>query len=151
MKPRVLLFNLPPSGGDFFPISLGYIAASLVKQGIEPAVAEIDRITPRTGQSIANFVLEFRPQAVGFSVYQDNTRLAVQLAKLVKMIDPGILVVIGGPQATFMPTEALLQMPDVDVICRGEGELVMPALVKCLIKGGGLSHVKGISFRDTIR
>ncbi|MFA5362367.1 MAG: radical SAM protein [Candidatus Omnitrophota bacterium] len=148
MKPRVLLFNLPPSGGDLFPISLGYIAASLVKQGIKPAIAEIDRITPRTGQSIADFVLEFKPRVVGFSVYQDNTGLAVQLAKLVKMIDPGILVVIGGPQATFMPAGALLQMQNVDVICRGEGELILPALVKCLIQGGGLSGVNGISFKD---
>ncbi len=149
MKPRVLLFNLPPSGGDLFPISLGYIAASLVQHGIEPAIAEIDRITPRTGQSIANFCIEFKPSCVGFSVYQDNIRLAVQLSRLVKMIDPNILVVIGGPQATFMPTEALVQMPDVDVICRGEGEQVMPALVKALNKDGGLFKVKGISFKDT--
>jgi radical SAM superfamily enzyme YgiQ (UPF0313 family) len=151
MKPRVLLFNLPPSGGDLFPISLGYIAASLVKHRIEPAIAEIDTITPRTGQSIANFCIEFKPCCVGFSVYQDNIRLAVQLAKLIKMIDPAILVVIGGPQATFMPTGALLQMPDVDVICRGEGETVMPALIQAYIKNGDLSGVKGISFRDKTR
>jgi len=148
MKPKVLLYNLPPSGGDHFPISLGYIAASLAMHGIESALAEIDVITPRTGQEIANFVIDFKPEVVGFSVYQDNIALALALAKLIKTIDPRILVVIGGPQATFMPQEALRQMPAVDVIVRGEGEVVLPALVNCFAKRRSFARVKGIAFRE---
>ena len=48
MRPRVLLYTLAPSGGDFFPISLGYIAASLKAHDIEAVVAEVDQITKRT-------------------------------------------------------------------------------------------------------
>ncbi|MFA6218095.1 MAG: radical SAM protein [Candidatus Omnitrophota bacterium] len=147
MKPKVLLYNLPPSGGDHFPISLGYIAASLAMHSIESALAEIGAITSRTGQEIANFVIDFKPGVVGFSVYQDNIQLAVQLAELIKMIDPRILVVIGGPQATFMPKEALLQMRAVDVIVRGEGEVIMPSLVDCYSKRRDFQKVKGIAFR----
>ncbi|MDD5730400.1 MAG: cobalamin-dependent protein, partial [Candidatus Omnitrophica bacterium] len=148
MKTKILLFNLPPSGGSLFPISLGYIAASLKNKNFETAIAEIDTITPGTGQSIADFVLKFKPAIAGFSVYQANTGLAVQLAKLVKMIDPRILVVIGGPQATFMPSEALLQMPCVDVISRGEGEVVLPELAGCLKNKRDISGVKNITFRS---
>lgn len=147
MKSKVLLFNLPPAGGNLYPVSLGYIAASLTKHSIETAIAEIDEITPRTGQSIANFVIDFKPCVVGFSVYQANIKLAVQLAKLIKMIDPFIYVVIGGPQATFMPAGALSQMPSVDAIVRGEGEVIMPALVKALERKSSLSRVKGIAFK----
>jgi len=107
MRPKVILYNLPPSGGDLFPISLGYIAASLKACGVEGVVAEIDAITKRTGQEIVNFVIEYKPLLVGFSVYQANIEIALQLAKLVKTVDPGIVVVFGGPQATFMPKEAL--------------------------------------------
>ena len=121
-SPRVLLYTLPPSGGDFFPISLGYIAAALKQEGIDAVVAEVDQISQRTAQDVANFVIEYKPQVVGFSVYQVNIKLALQLARLVKMIDPGIVVVFGGPQAVFMPKEALRQMREVDVIMRGEGE-----------------------------
>ena len=147
MKTKVLLFNLPPLGGDLFPISLGYIAASLAKHKIDSVIAEIDSLTAFTDKSISKFVLKFKPAVVGLAVYQVNIRLAMQLAKLIKMCDPSIVVVLGGPQATFMPHQALTQMPDVDVIIRGEGEVVMPALINCLEKQGDIAKVKGIVFR----
>ncbi len=146
MRPRVLLYTLPPSGGDFFPISLGYIAASLQAHDIEAVIAEVEQITKRTGQEVANFVITYKPLAVGFSVYQANIKLALQLARIVKMIDPGIVVVFGGPQAGFMPKEALRQMRGVDVIMRGEAEFVWPALVRCIIANSDFTRVKGIVF-----
>ena len=152
MRPRVLLYTLPPSGGDFFPISLGYIAASLKAHDIETVVAEVDQITKRTSQEVANFVITYKPALVGFSVYQANIKLALQLARLVKMIDPGIVVVFGGPQASFMPKEALRQMREVDVIMRGEGENVWPALARCIITNSDPTRIKSIVFmrRDTV-
>lgn len=148
MSLRVLLFSLPPSGGDFFPVSQGYIAASLKAAGFECAVSEIERITSRTGQSIANFVIAFRPAVVGFTVYQANIRLALKLAQFVKQIDRRILVVFGGPQVTFMPAQALASMPAVDVLCRGEGETVMPQLAAALANNLPLSEVRGIAVRS---
>ncbi|MDP3786769.1 MAG: radical SAM protein, partial [Candidatus Omnitrophota bacterium] len=100
-----------------------------------------------TDKSISRFVLKSKPMVVGLAVYQVNIRLAMQLAKLIKMCNPSIVVVLGGPQATFMPGRALTQMPDVDLIIRGEGEVVMPALINCLQKQGDITKVKGIAFR----
>ncbi|MDP2905944.1 MAG: radical SAM protein [Candidatus Omnitrophota bacterium] len=147
MNSKVLLFNLPPLGGDLFPISLGYIAASLAERNIDSVIAEIDSLTNLTPKSVSRFVIKYKPAVVGLAVYQANIRLALQLAKLVKICDPSIVVVLGGPQATFMPGQALMQMPDVDLIIRGEGESVMPALVNCLEKQGDITKVKGIAFR----
>lgn len=140
------MYTLPPSGGDFFPISLGYIAASLKFHKIDAVVAEVDSVTKRTGQEVANFVIAYKPHVVGFSIYEVNIKLALQLARLVKMIDPSIVVVFGGPQATFMPKEALRIMPDVDVIMRQEGETIWPALVACIAANSDPSTVKGIVF-----
>jgi len=147
MNTKVLLFNLPPLEGNLFPISLGYIAASLAKHNIDSVIAEIDSLTTLTDKSISRFVIKYKPAVVGLAVYQVNIRLAMQLAKLIKMCDPSIVVVLGGPQATFMPGRALMQMPYVDVIIRGEGETVMPALVNCHKKQGDITKVKGIAFR----
>ena len=147
MRPKVLLFNLPPLGGDLFPVSLGYIAASLARHNIESVIGEIGAVTSLTDREIAKFIFKFKPAVVGLAVYQVNIRLAVQLAKLVKKCDPFIVVAVGGPQATFMPGQALAQMPAVDVIIRGEGETVLPELVNCLARQGDISGVKGIVFR----
>ena len=147
MRPNVLLFNLPPLGGDLFPISLGYIAASLASHAIDSVICEISSVTSLTDREIAQFILTYKPVVVGLAVYQVNVRMAVQLARLVKKCDPSIVVVIGGPQATFMPGEALLDMPAVDVIIRGEGETVLPDLVNCLTQQGDITDVRGIVFR----
>ncbi|HNX81263.1 MAG TPA: radical SAM protein [Candidatus Omnitrophota bacterium] len=146
MKPRVLLYTLPPSGGDFFPVSLGYIAASLEAHNIDAVVAEVDEVTKRTGEEVANFIIEYKPHVVGFSVYQVNIKLALQLARIVKMIDPSIVVIFGGPQATCMPHDALRTMRQVDVIMRGEAELRLPALVRCIVDNTDASHIKGIVY-----
>jgi anaerobic magnesium-protoporphyrin IX monomethyl ester cyclase len=147
MRPKVLLFNLPPLGGDLFPVSLGYIAASLASRDIESVICEINEVKELTDLEISKFILKFKPAVVGLAVYQVNIRLAVQLAKLVKKCDPSIVVAIGGPQATFMPGQAFDHMRDVDVIMRGEGEVVLPELVDCLARHGDVSAVKGIAFR----
>ena len=143
---RVLLYNLEPSGGDFFPISLGYIAASLKAHGIATVVAEVLAVTRKAAKEVADFVIAYKPLAIGFSVYQVNIELALQLARIVKMIDPAIVVVFGGPQMGFMPKEALRQMPEVDVIIRLEGERVWPALIDCIITNSDPAQVKGIVF-----
>lgn len=147
MKPRVLLFNLPPLGGDLFPISLGYIAASLARHNIDSVIGEIAAVTKQTDRDIAEFIHSYKPVLIGLAVYQANVGLAVDIAKLIKKCDPSIIVVFGGPQATFMPGEALAQMRAVDAIIRGEGETVLPALVNCLAREGDISKVKGIVFR----
>jgi anaerobic magnesium-protoporphyrin IX monomethyl ester cyclase len=147
VKSKVLLFNLPPLGGDLFPISLGYIAASLAKYNIDSVIGEISEVTSLTDKKIAQFILKLKPLVVGLAVYQVNIRMAVKLAVLIKSCDPAIVVVLGGPQATFMPGEALAQMPAVDALIRGEGEIVLPRLVNCLARNGDITKVKGLVFR----
>jgi anaerobic magnesium-protoporphyrin IX monomethyl ester cyclase len=148
MRPRALLFNLPPLGGDLFPVSLGYIAASLAARGIDSTICEIDADTSLTEADICRFILDYGPTVVGMATYQINVRMAVRLARLVKTCDPGIVVAFGGPQATFMPTQALTAMPAVDVIVRGEGEAVLPDVVDCSARGDDLAAVQGIAYRD---
>jgi len=166
VRSKVLLFNLPPLGGDLFPVSLGYIAASLARRNIDSMICEIDADSSLSPDDIREFILDYQPTVVGLAIYQINVRLAVKLARLVKSCDPAIVVAVGGPQATFMPKDALAQMPCVDVIVRGEGETVLPDLVTCVARRrnavrrhdvcrrGGvtrqhtLARVRGIAFRD---
>jgi len=143
---RVLLYTLPPAGGDLFPISLGYIAASLKANGIDAVVAEIDKVTKNTAREVADFILNYKPMVVGFSVYRANIKLALQLTRLIKIADPETIIVFGGPQITFMPKEALRQMRAVDVLMRGEGEMIWPQLVDCIRKNHDPATINGIVF-----
>lgn len=58
----------------------------------------------------------------------------------------GLPVVIGGPHVSFLPDEALKH---ADFVARGEGERLLPALVRHLETGRpALSSIKGLSFHD---
>ncbi|MBM3253196.1 MAG: hypothetical protein FJZ16_02960, partial [Candidatus Omnitrophica bacterium] len=146
--PKVLLFHFPPSGSKgLFPISLGYIAATLINQGIDTLLEDLAIDKPKSLKQIVNLIEKFHPQIVGLSVCQYNMREVLAIAELAKKINPRIVTIIGGSHATFMPKEALLEMPSIDVICKGEGEVVLPALCECVKYKRGMETVKGIVFR----
>jgi len=142
---RVLLFHLPPRVS--FPVSLGYIAASLKKHNVNTVLEDLTIGKPKNYKQISNFIQKFKPQIVGFSAYQCNIYEILAIAGLIKKIDQGIITIIGGPQATFMPKEALLEMSSIDVLCRGEGEIVLPSLTECLNNGNQMDAVKNIAFK----
>ncbi len=138
---------MPPAGGDFFPVSLGYIAARLKHAGIEAMIEDMTVDPPRSLDHISALIQGFKPAIVGFSAYQWNMQPILALSDFIKQIDPAIKIIIGGPQATFMPKEALLQMPSVDIVCRQEGETVLLELCRCLEAKQSIQGVKGILFR----
>lgn len=47
----------------------------------------------------------------------------------------GIQLVVGGPHPTLMPQDSFAQCPSVDVMVRGEADLVLPGIVKALLTG----------------
>ena len=46
-----------------------------------------------------------------------------------------------------MPSTALSELEDVDIICRGEGEIVAKSLAECIESNKPLSSVNNITFR----
>lgn len=145
---RVLLFHLPPSGRDAFPISLGYIAVSLRAYGVSVRIVDLTTGGPYSPQWIEDLLAWESPELLGFSGYQVNMDAILGLAGLAKAINPRIVTVLGGPQATFMPRDALSQITSIDILCRGEGETITPKIVQALDNDFPLSSVAGIVFRD---
>lgn len=160
---EVLLFQVPTdiemvSGVPFSvnqtPISLGYIAASLEKEGRDASIVdllypEIPSITVRRPSALAikRLVRRERPKVVGFSAYNSNMEEILGIARACKEADEDIITVIGGPQATFMPSEALKEMPPIDIIARGEGEHLMLELLDAIEGKRDLRDVRGITYR----
>lgn len=148
----ILLINVntssPKSLFQSIPISMGYIAAYLKAHGFESRI--LDDLEDKTLRlrELKELILKHHPILVGFSAYQANIERIKLYAKYIKSIDGGIKIVIGGPQATFMPTDALLDLRYVDIICRSEGEVVMPDVIKALSNNSTLSEVKGISYME---
>ncbi len=133
---------------DTIPISQGYILARLKQEGYEGRILGDYQDRPLEPGVFKRALQELRPHVIGFSVYQENIDKVRLWACFAKRFDPEITVVLGGPQVTFMPGQALLQMQEADILCRGDGETVMAALARALESGAPLAGIEGLCFRE---
>ncbi len=73
-----------------------------------------------------DFILEgiFSEKAdiVAFSVYIWNCDYTAKLCKLIKKISPETVIVLGGPEVSFIGNHPLFDRKDYDFIIKGEGE-----------------------------
>jgi radical SAM superfamily enzyme YgiQ (UPF0313 family) len=133
---------------DAIPISQAYALAYIKQYGFSGRILGDYKNAPLQPAELKQVLQTHKPLALGFSVYEENMNRARLWARYAKKIAPDITVILGGPQTTFMPDEALLQMQEVDILCRGEGETVMLALARALEGEAPLRTVPGISFVD---
>ena len=99
-------------------------------------------------QSIVSEVAAARPRMVLFSVYVWNYLIYAELARRIKLFDPSILIVLGGPEVAE-DTEVILQEnPAFDVVVTGEGEYVFYELVHSWLADGSCASVAGITHRQ---
>ncbi len=133
---RVLLVDFSPFGPAVTPISLGNMGAVLQAMGHEVQVKSLGATSAFSPRGVATFLQDFAPRLVGFGTYQRNLLHVWALAALVRRVLPEAAVIIGGPQATFLPDEALEAMPEIDYVSRAEGELVIRSVAEAVAAGG---------------
>ncbi len=140
----------PVDSPDTIPISEASILAFLKHHGFAGEILGDFVGSPLKARTLAKAIEANRPLAIGFTAYQENIEQIRLWARFAKKISPDTKVILGGPQATFMPSEALRHMPEVDFLCRGEGETVMLGLARALSKGTDPSAIPGLCFlRDS--
>lgn len=145
------LYNMPPLG----LLNLGAIIENmghevrvldlimLMRQGKAPLASQLH-------DWAAKKILEWEPQLIGFSTQCTTYPPSLNIAKRCKTLDPSVVIIFGGHNASFLDVKTLQKFPYVDVIVRGEGELTIKELVHNLEKGKDLSGVKGITYRTMI-
>lgn len=137
--------RLSGAAGELPMLGLAFIAASLRDQGHEVKVIDYE-VLDRPMSDVAVDIQAFRPQVIGMTAYITNMRRCAAVASTAKQVDPGITVVLGGPQVTIFPDEAF-NSPDVDVIVLSEGEIIVRNLMNALGDDNRMATVRGIWFR----
>lgn len=90
--------------------------------------------------------LEWKPDLVAFSVISNVFPDALAFARSLK---PHLNVpfLFGGIHPTALPGY-VMQNPEIDYVCRGEGELMMAELADCLEQGRSVRNVRNLCYRD---
>lgn len=150
LKTRSFKANLSMS--YFPPLALAYIAGVLEKNGIEVMVIDrallmrkFDSDLDSVNEECVNKIKSFSPHYVGITT-TTPTFLDVKknITSMIKGIDKNIPVVLGGSHATALPGYILQNNSNIDIVCRGEGELTMLDIAS----GTPLPQIKGITYRD---
>ncbi len=131
---------------ETIPISLGYVLAAIKAAGGAGVIIDDVRDAPLNLKTLEKWIKKIKPDIVGFTAYQSTMQRIRFLCRYVKSRHPQILTMLGGPQAFAMPSKALLELHDVDILVRGDGELIVPRINTILDGEGNLDEVAGISF-----
>lgn len=132
---------------ESLPISLGYVLANLKASGSRGVILDDlqDRVLGLG--ALEKWIQHMKPDVVGFTAYQSTMNRIRFLCRYIKSRHRNIQIVLGGPQALLMPSAALEELEDVDVLVRGEGEVVLQRLAAAFDAGEALDSVPGITCR----
>jgi radical SAM superfamily enzyme YgiQ (UPF0313 family) len=130
------------------PMGLYYVAAMLRANGYAVAILNGYDLG-KTPHRIYQILGQHRPDVVGFSILHANRWGGIDIARMIKKVNPEATVVFGGVGATFLWDHFLTHFSDVDYVVRGEGEHTFLDLIRFLESGSTTSpdHIPGLAFR----
>jgi len=142
------LYDLPPLG-------LLNLATVLREAGHEVSVIDLVlalrmKAIPLSAsiyEESARMILREEPDLVAFSVQCATFPAVIRIAEILKQRKPGIRIVAGGHDVSFVAERTLGRFPWFDAVVRGEGEITVRELVAAYAGGGNEAGVDGVSWR----
>jgi anaerobic magnesium-protoporphyrin IX monomethyl ester cyclase len=92
-------------------------------------------------------LVDYAPDVVAYSVTTGMHLYFLEVNKKIKERLPRAFTIMGGPHATFTP-EILEETPELDAVCRGEGEEAIAELLNKMERGQDFYGVQNLWFRD---
>ncbi|EJT6540608.1 DUF4080 domain-containing protein [Clostridium perfringens] len=97
-------------------------------------------------ENILEGIIEEKPDVVAFSCYIWNMEFVNRLAELIKLVDPNIEILYGGPEVSYEGKEFLENHPGEYVIV-GEGEETFREFVLYKLGEGKIEYIKGLNYK----
>jgi len=134
--------------GHYPPLGLMYLATYLKARSTYPVEVKIvDCVPEKVGyDELRKIVSGWSPDMAAITTFTPTVVDTILTAKLAKEAAPGAKVALGGHHVDSYPAQALL-IPEVDYVCKGEGEESLMALVKAIIENNDPSGIPGIGYK----
>src|SRR5699024_5418516 len=78
---------------------------------------------------IAGEIYKMNPDIIAFSCYIWNLEETLDICNILKIVNPNIKIILGGPEVSFDGEETLKKYDFVDFIIYGEGEITFRELI----------------------
>ncbi|MEW6532129.1 MAG: radical SAM protein [Thermodesulfobacteriota bacterium] len=152
-KKRRVLFVIPPQrieehygrladvGARLPWLGLTYVIAAVRDAGHDVRLVDCE-VEDLTVNDLYRIVQEFDPDVIGASAVITNVSRCFAAMEAAKRAKPEVLTVLGGPQITIFPEQAL-KNPAVDMIVLSEGEITMCEILLHLDDPQELGRIPG--------
>lgn len=131
------------------PIGIGYMAGILKSCGHNIRSLILPHIDPEAcSETIKKMLHVYKPDRVLVSGYTSHWTYIKLATSLVKKHKAELPVIAGGPLFIAQPRLSLQNMPEVDVVCLGEGEPIINSLVEAGRDAQKLAAIPGLMYRD---
>ena len=97
-------------------------------------------------ENILEGIIEEKPDVVAFSCYIWNMEFVNRLAELIKLVDPNIEILYGGPEVSYEGKE-FLENHEGEYVIVGEGEKTFREFVLYKLGEGKIENIKGLNYK----
>ncbi len=98
---------------------------------------------------IAGEIFKQKADVIAFSCYIWNIKNILEIAKILKIVNPNLIIILGGPEVSFDCEKILKKYDFINFIIYGEGEETFKELLIKLNKGfKEFNDIRGIAYRD---
>ncbi len=126
-------------------LALAYLSASCSKAEINHIVKEY--AINDNQANIRSELYRLKPDIICFSCYIWNISQIIKLAADLHKLLPHCGIIMGGPEASNDAVNLLAKHDYIELIVKGEGELILPELIKSWDDRQSWSKIPGIVFR----
>ncbi len=144
-----VLLIYPADGLRFFqsmvPLGMLSIATVIKEAGYSVRVIDLNHYHG----NLRDDLRDWQPRIVGIGGTTPSRVKSFSIARKVKKASPETIVVYGGVNASFTAREVLENIPEIDYIIMGEGELSFRAFCHSVLRRSGeLYSIAGLAFRS---
>lgn len=129
-------------------LGLASVASYCRQNGVNVKVIDL-RLRHHSIETILASIEKETPLFIGITAFTNEIVKAAVAAAFIKAKYPHIPIIIGGPHASLIPQETLLEFKDFDIAVIGEGEITILEIVEALKvnKYDKLLDIAGIALR----
>jgi radical SAM superfamily enzyme YgiQ (UPF0313 family) len=134
------------SGQNYLPYSVALLQTYVQKNAQDPSRF---RFLPplykrvRIADAVESLL---EADLVGFSTYVWNGRISLEIARRLKALKPGIVIIFGGPHVPDQPEAFMRANPQIDLAVHNEGERTFLKFLESFTDREAWQSLPGVSF-----
>lgn len=145
--PRYQTYGM--EGHYVMPMGILYVSAYVKRSGIANVhTLNLNHIEGVESEILRSYIKRYEIDFVGVGGLSGEYSDLARIVSYVNLIDPNVIIQVGGGIMTADPEATMKAMPDVDFGIIGEGEQTSVELIEAITLGRDIANIDGIIYRD---